>query len=82
MFEVKSLNNQQDPCNVIYKINEKFIYNEGDKIFVKTDFLIQFLNESLEKPFILYTGDSDFSPSIFLSDDNLVHLLDNPLIIR
>ena len=56
MFEVKSLNNQQDPCNVIYKINEKFIYNEGDKIFVKTDFLIQFLNESLEKPFILYTG--------------------------
>jgi hypothetical protein len=69
-------------CDVIYKIGQPIKYNEGQTIFVKTDYLLDFLRENLETPYILVTGMSDYSPSTFLTDEQIFDVLKNPAIIE
>jgi hypothetical protein len=76
----KSHENNSD---VIYVPGQSVMYTEGQKIFVKTDYIRQFFSEFQGKqPFVLVTGLSDYSPSTFFSDNELFSLLEQPKILE
>lgn len=72
-------------CDYVYDEFEKFnidIINqfENMKIFVKTDFLFEFQSISLKKinkPFILYTHNSDLS-----IDYRYINIINNPYLVK
>jgi len=67
---------------VIFDIHKPLEYNENDCIFVKTDWIVSFFQRNLTKPYILVTGDSDYSPSTFFSDSELFSILEKPECIE
>lgn len=63
-------------CNVIYIPGVPFHYKPYQSIFVKTDYIRRFFDDFKgTNPYILVTGDSDYSPSTFFSDQKLFTLL-------
>ncbi len=64
--------------DVIFTRDIPLLYSDGMKIFVKTDDVRYFFDNSiLDKPYHLITGNSDYSPSMFFSNEELRELLDN-----
>jgi len=75
-------NSHRDNCDVVYKPGEPLTYTAGQSIFVKTDYIRQFFSETKPVSYTLVTGVSDYSPSTFFTDEQLLQILDNPLIIE
>jgi len=75
-------NGHRDNCDVVYTPGTPLVYTTGQTIFVKTDYIMNFLSCPFDKPFILVTGLSDYSPSTFLSDEKIFQILENPNIIE
>jgi hypothetical protein len=70
-------------CNHVYSPGSQIDYEEGQSIFVKTDFIREFFHEFRgQKRFVLVSGLSDYSPSTFFTDQELFKLLENPLLIE
>jgi hypothetical protein len=69
----------KDLCDVVWPDKPK---NEGQRLFVKTDFLTDYVIASVEfPPHILVTGLSDYSPRTFMSDQTIHAFLERPNII-
>jgi len=76
-------NSHRESCDVVYIPDEPFIHTPGQSIFVKTDYVRDFFSKiSMNAPFVLVTGVSDYSPSTFFTDEQLLKLLENPLLLE
>ena len=76
-------NSHRESCDTVYIPGEPFIHTTGQSIFVKTDYVRDFFSKvSMNVPFVLVTGVSDYSPSTFFTDEQLLQILDNPLLIE
>jgi len=71
----------RDNCDVVYEPGKPLVYEPGQKVFVKTDYIIHFMRENIT-PCILVTGQSDYSPSTFFSDKEIFNILENPSIME
>lgn len=75
-------NSYKNICDAVYIPNTPLTYTEGQSIYVKTDYIVQFFNENFQIPYILYTASSDYSPSTFFNPSQLKTLLDQPQLIE
>jgi hypothetical protein len=70
-------------CDVVYRPGYIINYTVNQSIFVKTDYIVQFFQEFKGTlPYILVTGDSDFSPSTFFTDQELFSFVSHPALIE
>jgi hypothetical protein len=71
-----------DQCDVIYKPGEPLEYEDGNMIFVKTDYITEFFSLKKDKKFIILSANSDYSPSIFFNQEDMYKLLEDPHLVE
>jgi len=70
----------RDMCDVVWPAHPIIA---GQRLFVKTDYLADYVAQSWGLPrHTLVTGLSDYSPSTFMSDDQIRSLFDRPNIVE
>lgn len=70
-------NSHRDACDVVWPALPT---KPGQKLFVKTDFFPDYVLTPIAYPHVLVTGVSDYSPSTFLTDEQIYEFLNRPTV--